>query len=541
MENDKENGQVREVNYHAALYRTFAIIFFVLAAGGLFLGMLAQWKAIFAGAFTVVGGPKGMEGSLFSFVWVVFKQLFGGHPVTVTGIWVYLELALVILLVIAVLASIICMIVSLCSKASAKTCALVSGSLVTVSYLLFATVASVRLLSEKLSVSSFDLPLCIIAAVSLILLGVTAIIVNKGRGVIGCIGVVLALCAYFGFTFPGSSMSGAAIIAAAGQISLLSGKAIQTLIGFVLYYLLLIGVVISVCRIFAKRGYAFEAFWYCLLLIAAVLYFVFYALSIKSFAGLFKGTSQLIATILLLAVLFVAFIFFLVLAIKRSAQRKRELYDELFDDEEEDEEAVVKNHVAPTYVTNINTVPATAGAPGAQPMPQPMMFYPIQAAPYYAPVMQPVIQQVAPAAPQPAPKAPAEPVPYEETPMSEFENRMAALARGEMPEAEQPAPAAPQAPAPAYAPQPAPQPAQQQLIYGQYVYDPFFNSLSNDEKKEFGDLFIGLVHGNFGLPVYEIGGNNEEFFRHFFVYLGKIRPYISTGMLEKIYNYINHI
>ena len=107
--------------------------------------------------------------------------------------------------------------------------------------------------------------------------------------------------------------------------------------------------------------------------------------------------------------------------------------------------------------------------------------------------------------------------------MTEFEASMAALARGEQPAAK-----------------PAPQPAAQQPA-GKYTYDPFINSLTEEEKNEFGDLFISKKYGtNAYLPTYVIGGDNKDFFLKVFIYVGKFRTLISDSLLNKLYVYVNY-
>ena len=127
-----------------------------------------------------------------------------------------------------------------------------------------------------------------------------------------------------------------------------------------------------------------------------------------------------------------------------------------------------------------------------------------------------------------------------EEPISEFERRMEALARGEQPDAAPPAPVL--YPAPARAGNAAPARPAGYASADQYTYDPFINSLTPQEKNEFGDLFIACKAGKFeGLPIYAIGGNNDEFFRKVFIYLGKFRKDISAPLLDKLYSYVSKL
>lgn len=78
--------------------------------------------------------------------------------------------------------------------------------------------------------------------------------------------------------------------------------------------------------------------------------------------------------------------------------------------------------------------------------------------------------------------------------------------------------------------------------YSENVYDKFYASLTTGEKLEFKSIFIDNVLGiNSRLPKYIIGDSNVEFFQKVFIYIGKYRNHISTGLLEKLYNYVSSI
>ena len=132
---------------------------------------------------------------------------------------------------------------------------------------------------------------------------------------------------------------------------------------------------------------------------------------------------------------------------------------------------------------------------------------------------------------------PAEPEPFHEEEMSAFEREMFSLAEKgaeETPAEEESIP-----PAPQYAPPP---PAFRPVnVYTdptmQYVYDPFINELTPEEKDEFGDLFIACKSGKFGdLPVYHIGGDNREFFDKVWIRYGLYD--MSPNLRDKIFNYL---
>lgn len=108
----------------------------------------------------------------------------------------------------------------------------------------------------------------------------------------------------------------------------------------------------------------------------------------------------------------------------------------------------------------------------------------------------------------------------------------------------QPTPAMPQPrrqsmPAPSYQSAPRPAPV---IDPTPYIYDAFISSLTPQEKNEFGDLFIANRHGDLSyLPAYVIGGDNTEFFKQAFVYLGKFRDHISAPLLNKLYLYVSSL
>lgn len=69
-------------------------------------------------------------------------------------------------------------------------------------------------------------------------------------------------------------------------------------------------------------------------------------------------------------------------------------------------------------------------------------------------------------------------------------------------------------------------------------FDPFLSSLSNQERAEFVDLYVVKCRGAMPeIPAYEVGGDNKEFFRLVFVYLGQYREKIPSGLLSKMYDY----
>lgn len=72
--------------------------------------------------------------------------------------------------------------------------------------------------------------------------------------------------------------------------------------------------------------------------------------------------------------------------------------------------------------------------------------------------------------------------------------------------------------------------------YTSKCYDSFIAGLDEGERKEFTEVFILKFFGDLDhIPDYVVGGDNKEFFRNIFIYLGQYRSIISSPLLEKIY------
>ena len=71
--------------------------------------------------------------------------------------------------------------------------------------------------------------------------------------------------------------------------------------------------------------------------------------------------------------------------------------------------------------------------------------------------------------------------------------------------------------------------------------DAFLDTLSTEEKVEFSKVFIDKSKGKLParMPEYEIGGDNEDFFPAIFNNLGRFRALLSSGLILKIYKYLN--
>lgn len=75
-------------------------------------------------------------------------------------------------------------------------------------------------------------------------------------------------------------------------------------------------------------------------------------------------------------------------------------------------------------------------------------------------------------------------------------------------------------------------------FYNSKAFDTFIATLNDQERNDFTEIFILKVKGPLPeLPDYEVGGNNKEFFRKIFIYLGQYRDKIPSALLGKIYQY----
>lgn len=79
-------------------------------------------------------------------------------------------------------------------------------------------------------------------------------------------------------------------------------------------------------------------------------------------------------------------------------------------------------------------------------------------------------------------------------------------------------------------------------FYENGTFDPFLATLSDEEQYEFTELFILKLKGEFpGVPNFEMGGDNRNFFLQFYIHLGEYREKISDQLLDKIHQYANNI
>lgn len=72
--------------------------------------------------------------------------------------------------------------------------------------------------------------------------------------------------------------------------------------------------------------------------------------------------------------------------------------------------------------------------------------------------------------------------------------------------------------------------------------DAFMDTLTTEEKIEFAKTFIEKSKGQLpsGIPDYNVGEDNEDFFPAIFINLNKSREILSKNLLNKMYKYLNN-
>lgn len=91
-----------------------------------------------------------------------------------------------------------------------------------------------------------------------------------------------------------------------------------------------------------------------------------------------------------------------------------------------------------------------------------------------------------------------------------------------------------------------PEPANAEPTPTVYIYggatDEFMETLSDNEKVEFIELFIKKSKGKVnGVPDYEIGADNSDFFPAVFVHINRYRNIVSDALMTKMYKQLGKI
>lgn len=466
-------------------FRILAVFFFLIAVAGLFIGMIPALDS------SIATGEGVWSGSMLATVIEAFKKLFKmdyivpdyglDNAVSIAIPYQFGVQRIAKYLPCVVLGgigiSLIAAIVALASGKAAKVSAYIGGIAVFITY---------------------GFAFAYLFAARTYLLSATALLdaVDIPLGIIVAVTFLVLLIASIGLRKGYGLANGIVVaLAMAGIVafvypdvvtlerlrsvfsSIKDAPIADVIILFGMSAILVFNLIVSTFRFAAKRGYPFDA----------VRHFVMFGFAVATaclfvFADGFASPDwEALASlpmILLLASSLAAFLVSLLCAIAVAVQKSR-AEEDADDEEEEDDEDL--------GLSDLPVEPAAA-------------------------------ESTAITVPAPAPLTAAAP---EEPPMSEFERRMSEIAQGTS--AEQPA-------------------TDGSVVYsGHYTYDAFMGSLTGEEKTEFGNLFISRKYGmqNY-LPVYVVGGNNDEFFSKVFIYLGKYRSHISASLLDKMYRFVNN-
>lgn len=546
----------------SAGYRILAVLFFLLAAGGLFIGMLSKWVSFFTPIMTGGTNIEILNLSHLGYVITLFKDAFFPYGTftfefitqtfemsTSAGVAVIAELLLGALTVIAAVLSLILMIVSLASGKAAKKCAVASGVVTLIAYggtFAFAFYA----LSLELTIANimdsvvadtynvfraelFDVCTGIIAGAVLLLLVIAALARGKGYGLYNILLFLLALGAGLALVYPCSVLILYVSIAFDFETGIFFGISLLALVILVAF-----NIFVCMIRLGAKKGkkedgvkigpFVFDLVRFALQAVAAVLTSIAFIKEFEDYS-LVEGM-QLVPSILLWCATGVAFLASLIAVILKTVKKRKSAQEETAETPVSAEDAEAVPVVTDAYTDRDDFSSEKT----------PYGFADKTQSDYEEPVTTAYVAEEAHYSPVSERSAP-EP--------TEFERRMEAIARNaSIADAPAPSPAAPVYTAPAaMAPQmrsvPQPQPQPQSSFYAdpsQYTYDAFIASLTPQEKNEFGDVFIANKFGTQSyLPQYVIGGNNREFFSKVFIYLGRYRTYVSAGLLDKIYVYVS--
>ncbi len=541
-------------------YKFVAVLLFLLAAGGLFLGMLCQVVAEFISPVTPFVG-EWYDGSFFGYIWQQVEVMLvnGGlvslfsSPITTTSAVTNATLSLVELLfaflfAITVIVSLVCMIVALVPQhqkegAEGKTsraakCVYAVARLIMLSYggMFFYTLLLSTANVPELSLAVIDVNALVIMGLTFITLSICALAKNKGIALVNIFLTVLSIAAVFGLAWPTSTTSG--LIADAIALLFTAGSDIFfSIMTVVLIFIMMINVYISFGRLASNKKYVFDIVRFALQLVVIALFITSYAIHpVYSIAPTAIITENLVSFIIYVATTVVALVVAIVVVAVRAvkARKARSAEDTWMDTEEvEPVEETPFEETEPVAEAEPVAEPTPAPAPAAPAqMPTIVFVNPTPATPVNVPSYVPVPTPTP--VPAPAPVVVPASAPATERHMSEFELRMQALAKGEMP-----APAPAPAPAPTYS-APAPKAEPRPEYSAVYTYDAFLNLLTIAEKNEFGDMFIANKYGVVSnLPTYVISGDNSEFFSKVFIYLGRFRKYLSESLLEKLYDYVS--
>lgn len=282
----------------------------------------------------------------------------------------------------------------------------------------------------------------------------------------------------------------------------------------------------STIRLFTKKGYAFDIFRYIVNLIGAAIIVCLCFIDMPFTKTVNEAKCLGVAKWFGVAAAGIALVQLLVCIIAKARIKAAE-EEALYEEEEESD-------TSETQTAQVAPQPVMAQPIAAQAQPQPLYILPV--------AQQPVVAWQAPQpVQQPAPQPVVEEQAIEEEEQLVIPN-FSSFAEEETKELEvAPAPAA--VPVAPVAEEQTPAPAAQTApagydYYNSKSFDPFIASLTDKEREQFTNLFILKYEGTMKyIPDYVVGGDNDEFFRKIFIFLGQYRDRIPDGLLAKMYKY----
>lgn len=504
----EEDRSHAEPPVKAGKYRAFSIIFFLLTAGGLFLGLLGKFIPWLSP--TYYSGNTGLNDSLLGFFLTRMKDIASASFTALDAIAVVAALVLLA----TVLISVITLFISLFSARRARRAAALSGTVSLLSYTLaFLWAICVNSLTmPAFSAEAVDVPVALITLLLFVFMTVFAIIENGKAGLFSAGIYLFSVISCFAIFFPGSFTESHFIL-----LKTFTQNPIYNSFVLAALAVILATLVISVIAFLHKRrGILFIVLSSLQLAVVLLLCIAGCGLGKNWSLQFFQNGSLIPSLVLIFASLGAVLFAGLTLAVQ---QKQRQLAAE----EDEDEDYTE----AEFYDTDDKDDTYDADDEETETVPHE----------YATEAEEDVTDEDYRYSDGEGYEEPAEPEPFHEEEMSAFEREMFSLAEKgaeETPAEEESIP-----PAPQYAP---PAPAFRPVnVYTdptmQYVYDPFINELTPEEKDEFGDLFIACKSGKFGdLPVYHIGGDNREFFDKVWIRYGLYD--MSPNLRDKIFNYL---
>ena len=88
----------------------------------------------------------------------------------------------------------------------------------------------------------------------------------------------------------------------------------------------------------------------------------------------------------------------------------------------------------------------------------------------------------------------------------------------------------------------APVASQDGNVYAPVIYngprDAFIDTLTNEQKIEFSQIFLEHRTVISGIPEYVLDGDNKTFFKSLFIYYARVRSLVSDGLMNKFYEQV---